>query len=201
MRPTRVALAAIVIFGLVASVSPVFGGTICGTVRDAQTGAPVAHAGVFVRAPGGSYTGFYGATDMAGAFCIPGIPPGTYDLEVLVDNYRVAYLRNVVVIAATDVTVPASLPPVTLAPPRPNPAGNELHLRWVMPRAASARLIVLDAAGRRVQGWSDPALPAGEHAIRWDLRGSDGRTIPPGCYFIVLDADGARRVRPFRRVP
>jgi hypothetical protein len=201
MRLARVALAAIVVLGLVASVSPAFGGTICGTVRDAQTSAPVAHAGVFVRAPDGTYTGFHGATDMAGSFCIAGVPPGTYDLEVLVNDYQVAYLRNVVVSASTDVTVPASLPPVALAPPRPDPASGELHLRWVLSRAASARLIILDAAGRRVQGWSAPALPAGEHSMRWDLRGPDGRMIPPGCYFVVLDADGARRVRSFRRVP
>ena len=201
MRLGRVALAAIVVLGLVASVSPAFGGTICGTVRDAQTGAPVAHAGVFVLTPGGSYTGFYGATDMAGSFCIPGIPAGTYDLEVLVDNHQVAYLRNVVVTTTTDVTLPVSLPRLTLVPPRPNPASAELYLRWVLPRAASVRLTVLDATGRLVQGWSDPTLPAGEHEIHWDLRGADGHRLPPGCYFVVLDADGARRVRPFRRVP
>jgi hypothetical protein len=201
MRCACVALAAFVASGLVASVSPAFGGTICGTVRDAQTAAPVAHAGVFVLTPGGGYTGFCGSTDMAGSFCIRDIPAGTYDLEVLVDDHQVAYLRNVVVTATTDVTLPASLPPLSLAPPRPNPAGAELHLRWVLPRATSVRLTVLDVGGRLVQGWSDPALPAGEHEIHWDLRGADGHRLPAGCYFVVLDADGARRVRTFHRVP
>lgn len=202
MRLASVAFAAIVVFGLVASASPAYGGTLCGTVRDAQSGAAIAHAGVFVRAPGGAPTSFYGATDDAGAFCIPSIPPGTYDLEVLVNDYQVAYVRNVEVTGTTDVAVPAStLPAVALAPPWPNPAANEIHVRWVQPRPASARLMVLDAAGRVVQGWSDALLPAGEHVIRWDLRAFDGRAIAPGCYFAVLDADGARRVRPFRRVP
>lgn len=44
----------------------VHAGTICGTVRNGITGLPVARAGVFVRLPVGSYTGFHGATDGSG---------------------------------------------------------------------------------------------------------------------------------------
>jgi hypothetical protein len=205
MRPFRVVLAGFVVFGLVIAVSviafsPAIGGTICGIVRDAQTGVPVPQAGVFVRVPDGSYTGFYGATDLTGHFCIAEVPAGTYDLEVLVDNYRVACLRNVVVTSSTDVMVPATLSRVQLVPPRPSPAAKETDLHWVLPRPASTFLMVVDALGRVVQEWSLPLLPAGEHAIRWDLRGADGRTVPAGCYFVVLDADGARRVRSFRKV-
>ena len=43
---------------------------------------------MFLRKPGGAYTGYSGATDLAGAFCIGGLPGGTYDLEVRVDSHR-----------------------------------------------------------------------------------------------------------------
>jgi hypothetical protein len=200
MRPGIVAFVAAVALVLAGAVSPVLAGTICGTVGDTQTSVPVPHAGVFVRTAAGDYTGFYGATDLAGHFCIPGVPAGTYDLEVLVDDYQVAYLRNVIVGTSADVTVPAALSRVALAPPRPNPAVKETDLSWILARAASAHLMVIDSLGRIVQEWSIPTLPAGPHALRWDLRGTDGRRVPAGCYFVVLDADGARRVRSFRRV-
>jgi hypothetical protein len=200
MRPASVLFAALVVLVLAGTISPARGGTICGTVGDAQTSAPVPHAGVFVRTAAGDYTGFYSATDLAGHFCIPGIPVGTYDLEVMVDDYQVAYLRNIIVSPSTEVTVPAALSRLALAPPRPNPAARETDLYWVLPRAASTHLMVIDALGRIVREWSIPTLPAGTHAIRWNLRGLDGHSVPAGCYFVVLDAAGARRVSSFRRV-
>jgi hypothetical protein len=200
MRPRRVATAAFLVLFLAGGVFPARGGTICGTVADVQTSAPVPRAGVFVRTAAGDYTGFYGATDLAGHFCIPGVPAGSYDLEVLLDDYQVAYLRNVVVNVSTEVTVPAELFRVALAPPRPNPAFIATGLHWVLPRPASTHLMVVDVLGRMVREWSIPTLPAGEHALRWDLRGVDGRGVAAGCYFVILEADGVRRVRPLRRV-
>jgi hypothetical protein len=201
MRPSRVALAAIVVWGLVLSAGPAVAGTICGTIQDAGTSAPVAHAGVFVRLPDGTNTGFYGATDSTGHFCISGIPAGTYDLEMLLDDYQVAYKRNVVVTETTDAVVSATLSRVMLALPEPNPARDEVRLQWVLSEAAGVRLIVYDVSGRMIQGWSTRLLPAGAHSIRWDLRAADGRAIPAGSYFVVLDVSGTRYVRSFLRVP
>lgn len=186
---------------LVVSATPGEAGTLCGTVRDAQTGSPVAHAGIFLRLPSGDATGINGASAGDGSFCISAIPPATYDLEVLVDHYRVAYVRGVVVTGEVDVTIPATIPPrVELVAPWPNPATGELRLRWVLPRPSAARLRVLDLAGRTVQEWFSTSLPAGAHQIRWDLRDRSGRALPPGCYFAELDAGGARSVRAFRRL-
>jgi hypothetical protein len=47
--------------------APALAGTICGAVTDAQTGQPVAQAGVFVREnAGGAYTGWHAASDSQG---------------------------------------------------------------------------------------------------------------------------------------
>jgi hypothetical protein len=74
MRPSVVAATAFLVLFFVGESSLALGDTICGTVRDAQPGAPIADAGVFVRTISGDYTGFSGATDLAGHFCVPDIP-------------------------------------------------------------------------------------------------------------------------------
>jgi carboxypeptidase family protein/flagellar hook capping protein FlgD len=174
-------------------------GTLCGTVRDAQTGAPVAHAGVFLRTPAGAYTGINGATDVSGAFCIDDIPPGTYDIEVRVDDYRVAYLRGVVILVTTGVGIEAGRP-LQLAPPTPNPATTSTLIAWSLPAAARVRLAILDVRGRLVRGWSAASQPAGAHSLAWNLRDAEGRAVPPGMYFVIFEADGAQRVRPVIRI-
>jgi hypothetical protein len=176
--------------------STTWAGSICGTVRDASTSLGIPNAGIFVRTPAGAYTGFYGATNASGSFCINSVPIGTYDLEVRVNDYQVGYVRGVVVTTTTDVTIPATLGPVALAPPSPNPARVAARLPIVLAQRAAARLLVLDARGRLVRGWNDPALEAGSHDVDWNLRDQEGRRVSPGLYFVHLEAGGHRRVRP-----
>jgi len=166
-------------------------GTICGTVRDRGTSSPVARAGIFVRTPAGAYTGLYGATDVAGAFCIGDVPAGTYDLEVRVDDYQVAYLRGVVVTESTiGVDLPANLPALAFAQPAPNPARGSTRLRWTTAAPAKTSLQIFDARGRLLRAFTNASLPAGEHSFDWNLAG-----VSAGMYFIRLDAAGAHQVR------
>jgi len=173
---------------------PASSGSLCGTILDAQTNAPIAHAGVFVRTTAGYYTGFYAATDITGAFCINNVPPGTYGIEVRVDDFQVAYRRGLVVGITTDVEIAAGRP-LELATPAPNPASTTSRLTWSQPRASRVRLAIYDLRGRIVRGWSAASLPAGTHGLTWDLRDASYRTLTPGTYFIDLEADGAHRVR------
>jgi hypothetical protein len=171
-------------------------GTLCGTVTDRQTSAPVAHAGIFVRTQAGAYTGYYGATDLAGSFCIPAIPAGTYDVEVRVDDYQVAYLRGVIVNASsTGVDIGASPVAVRFAAPTPNPARLTTRLRWTLASSARVAVSIHDVSGRFVRGWSAASLPPGEHLLDWDLRDARGRAVGPGTYFVRLDAAGVRLTR------
>jgi hypothetical protein len=91
-------------------------------------------------------------------------------------------------VSASPVSIAAG---VRLAPPSPNPVvrGGAAALSFSLPmRAASARLLVFDAAGRRVATLLDGPAEAGPHSARWDASG-----VPSGVYLVSLDALGARR--------
>ena len=180
---------------------PAWAGSLCGTVRDQQTNAGIAHAGVFLRTPAGVYTGIYGATDVAGAFCIASVPAGTYDVEVRVDNYQVGYLRGVVVTtSSTEVELPATLSGLRFAAPMPNPARTTTQFTWTLGSAGWARLSIFDVRGRMVRGWSSASLPAGEHSQAWNLTDAAGRPVDAGVYFVHLDTPMGGRVRALVRV-
>ena len=60
--------------------------TLCGTVSDRVTGAPVEAVGVLVHTVENVYTGWHAATDADGVFCIDGVVPGVYNLEIRRDD-------------------------------------------------------------------------------------------------------------------
>lgn len=184
-------------FGLLALTPPASGaGVLCGTIRDAQTNAPVPRAGIFLRTPAGAYTGLNAATDLAGHYCLGGIPAGMYTIEVRVDDYFVTYRNGVVVVDATSgVDITIAPPPARLAPPAPNPSVRDTRLAFTLTAAAEARLAVFDMRGRLVMAWQPRSLPAGEHAFTWDLRDLAGVPVPAGLYFVQLDVPGARLAR------
>jgi hypothetical protein len=172
-----------------AHAAPALAGSVCGTVRDADTLQPVESAGVLVFEQDGTYAGHVGVTDAAGAYCIDFIPPGTYDLHVHVDDYLVGILRDVEVTGeVVDVDASIDLPAVVLAAPTPNPARHTVRLRVTVSESAPARLTVLDVAGRLVRGWTTDALPVGRNELTWDLSDDAGRALPPGRYWIRLEA-------------
>ncbi len=167
-------------------------GTLCGTVRDVQTTLPVASAGVFVRTDAGTYTGWHAATDAAGEFCIEDVDPGTYDLEIRVNDYRVQYVEDVIVSDdLLDVDIEAVAPPALTA--WPQPARSMLSLRLAGWDGSAVR--VFDVTGRFVRGWQ-PDVAVSEQTIVWDLRDHAGRRVPPGVYFVRTE----RSARPALRV-
>jgi len=176
-----------------AAVLPVaaWAGTVCGTVRDGLTLAPIERAGVFVYEPGGPYAGFHSTTDVDGAFCIDGVPAGTYDLVVRRDDYQIAILRDVVVSdEVTGVDIGAIDRRAELAPPWPNPARGSVALRMQAREAGTLTLSILDPQGRLLRGWI-VRLNAGEaRTVAWDFRDHSGRSLAPGRYIARLSGDG-----------
>lgn len=192
---------ALVSLALLCVAGPAFAvGQLCGSIHDAATASPVAGAGVFAYTTAGSYTGYNATSDATGAFCINGIPPGTYDLQVLRDHYLPQIVRGV---NAQDVTgVDIGLRPLAgaLLPPVPNPARDRVQLRFRLGDAAPARLDVLDPQGRRLKGWIDRSAAAGSHTVTWDFHDALGHELPAGCYFVRLTVNGATTTRAFARV-
>jgi flagellar hook assembly protein FlgD len=80
---------------------------------------------------------------------------------------------------------------VALAAGAPNPFVSATTLRFVLPRAAHARLAIVDARGGVVRVLLDAPAAAGAHALAWDGRAGNGRSAAPGLYFARLTADGA----------
>jgi len=84
-------------------------------------------------------------------------------------------------------TAPVAL---SFAAPSPNPARGGTLLDFTLSRAGHVRLLVYDAAGRRVQLLRDSELPAGAHRERFALRDEAGRDLASGLYLVRLEAEG-----------
>jgi len=73
----------------------------------------------------------------------------------------------------------------------PNPFRGATRLVFTLRDPADVRLIVVDAAGRRVRTLVDgDLLAAGPHTVLWDGRGADGRACAAGHYFVRVQAGG-----------
>lgn len=66
-----------------------------------------------------------------------------------------------------------------------NPVREQGALRFTMPAAGEARLLLLDARGRRVRELLKGAFGAGEHHVTWNARG-----LGAGLYFLRLERSG-----------
>lgn len=74
--------------------------------------------------------------------------------------------------------------------PSPVRAGASATLAFTLAAAATVRVDVLDAAGRRVRAASLGARGAGEHTWRLEARDANGRALAPGLYFARVTAGG-----------
>lgn len=72
----------------------------------------------------------------------------------------------------------------------PNPFNPQATVRFALPGAAHARLVIVDVAGRTVRTLTDADLPAGTHEARWDGRDQAGRAVAAGCYLARLESGG-----------
>jgi hypothetical protein len=75
----------------------------------------------------------------------------------------------------------------------PNPAFGRVTAAFALPQAVDhAELRVYDAAGRRVNTLVSGPLPAGPQRIDWAGLDENGRTVPPGLFFLRLEAGTQR---------
>ena len=98
------------------------------------------------------------------------------------------------------VGTPAPASRLLLEPARPNPSGASASLRFDLPRAGHARLVVVDVTGRRVRMLIDGPFTAGPHEAVWNGRADDARPAPAGLSWARLQSDGATSVRKLVRM-
>jgi len=185
---------------LLAAALPALAGSICGTVRDALTLAPVPEAAIFLFDPADQYTGQYAGTDANGFYCINDVAPGTYTLQVKVNDYLAAVITGVVV-EETPTGVDVDLRwKLALDAPWPNPAAGSVTFRLRATPESRVQLDVFDVHGRRVHGWEGPAPAAGSRSLAWNLRDLNGNEVQSGVYFVRLRSAEGSVVRRFVRV-
>jgi len=68
----------------------------------------------------------------------------------------------------------------------PNPFNPATSIRFALGEQDLAVIGVYDVAGRRVRLIAQAVLEPGEHVVRWDGRGDDGRPASSGTYFVAL---------------
>jgi hypothetical protein len=95
--------------------------------------------------------------------------------------------------------VPPSGPPhaIRLGTPRPNPMRNSTVFTLELPRAGTARVDVLDVAGRHVRTLAARDYDAGLHELVFDGRDDTGRELPAGLFHVrarVGDATSSRAI-------
>ena len=101
-------------------------------------------------------------------------------------GYRLAWHDGAAEILsdAVWVTVPTGLS-LAIDGFQPNPASDVLSVSFTLPSATSAKLELIDVAGRRIAAREVTGLGAGRHLLRLE-----GVVPPAGVYFLQLTQDG-----------
>jgi hypothetical protein len=83
----------------------------------------------------------------------------------------------------------------------PNPFRATTTVRFSLAKRSDVRLLVFDAAGRRIGTLCDGVRKAGEQGIIWDASSVRRRTLAAGVYFLQLRADGIVTTRRVSKLP
>jgi len=73
----------------------------------------------------------------------------------------------------------------------PNPIFGSGSIRFTIPIAGWARLVLYDSAGRQVRTLAEGNFPAGPQVARWDGRNNRGAPLGAAVYFARLESAGS----------
>ena len=94
---------------------------------------------------------------------------------------------DVTAVESTTMTRPAS---ISLSPNYPNPFNGRTLIRFELPAAASARLVLFDLTGQRLRSLAEGQFAAGPHVATWDGQDAEGRVVASGVYLLELRSAG-----------
>jgi hypothetical protein len=77
---------------------------------------------------------------------------------------------------------------------------SETRVELSLSAGAPADLAVYDVTGRLVRTLLRGSLSTGTHALQWDGRDDAGRSVPPACYFVRVEAGSEHAVLKIVRV-
>ena len=77
----------------------------------------------------------------------------------------------------------------------PNPFNPETTISYQLPKNSEVELSIYNIKGQKVKTLVHEVLPAGEHAIIWDGRNSNGNRVSSGIYFYKLEAGDYQKVK------
>jgi len=80
-----------------------------------------------------------------------------------------------------------------LLPATPNPFNQDVLIRFELAEAAEVSVVICDVSGRAVRSFTPERRAAGPHALSWDGRDQDGRSLPAGAYYVRLEVGGTAR--------
>ena len=72
----------------------------------------------------------------------------------------------------------------------PNPFNPQTTFAYSLPQADQVNVRVFDAQGVLVRSLLSESQASGDHEVRWDGAGEDGRVLPSGVYFGRIDTAG-----------
>jgi hypothetical protein len=76
---------------------------------------------------------------------------------------------------------------------KPNPASGTVQLDIFLPGsgpAVEAEVKIVDATGRLIYSVYDDLLTRGSHTLSWNGASTNGKAVPSGVYFYLVEADG-----------
>ncbi len=110
-------------------------------------------------------------------------------------NTAVATSEAFTVLYSTSDVPPAGPVATSLAAPYPNPFNPTCRVAFSLAETGHASVNVHDVRGHRVATLHEGTLARGDHVLQWDGLDGQGRALPGGSYFFVLDTreNGAPR--------
>jgi hypothetical protein len=107
----------------------------------------------------------------------------------VIDDFRVGVISTLTGVSPGMLGPSCVESALVLEPNVPNPFGPETAIRYSIPQAGRASLMIYDAAGRLVRRLTNRPQAPGRYVLVWDGRDDSGQAVGSGVYFYRLKTE------------